>query len=280
MKKKAVTGIMLALLFLGMLTLAFNVQQAGARMHAYTENMPRSPFICGTTQDLPLKTIPESFYQSTVDIIHPQPGQFANYSHSFVYPNGTSWSGWWNVSYNEYVQPHIINTTHVIVRPLLPNGTFWCTVDKTNRWVTDTNPDFWWNQTWYILWIETNVTVGSTINWGTTNRTIVGSQILNAAGRYIDCWVTNASYYEDEYALSYYDKISGLEVAYQGFYGEVYFELNLSGTNIPIDAHAVGGLWVPVNKPELLAPYIGLASTILVATAATAIYVKHRKKKQ
>jgi len=46
---------------------------------------------------------------------------------------------------------------------------------------------------------------------------------------------------------------------------------------------AVGGVWVPVDKFGLLAPYIGLASTILVATVATAIYVKrvkHRKEKQ
>lgn len=45
----------------------------------------------------------------------------------------------------------------------------------------------------------------------------------------------------------------------------------------------VGGIWVPVDKFGLLAPYIGVASTILVATVATAIYakhVKHRKEKQ
>jgi len=45
----------------------------------------------------------------------------------------------------------------------------------------------------------------------------------------------------------------------------------------------VGGINIPVNKLALLAPYIALASTILVATAATAIYVKRvkrRKKKQ
>lgn len=46
---------------------------------------------------------------------------------------------------------------------------------------------------------------------------------------------------------------------------------------------AVGGIIVPVDKFGLLAPYIGLASTILVATVATAIYikrVKRRKEKQ
>ncbi len=52
----------------------------------------------------------------------------------------------------------------------------------------------------------------------------------------------------------------------------------------------VGGVWVPVDKPALLAsnaialaPYIGLATTILVATVAAAIYarrVRRVKKKQ
>ena len=44
----------------------------------------------------------------------------------------------------------------------------------------------------------------------------------------------------------------------------------------------VGGVWIPVDKLGLLAPYIGLASTIIAATAATAIYarrVKRRKQK-
>lgn len=39
----------------------------------------------------------------------------------------------------------------------------------------------------------------------------------------------------------------------------------------------VGGIWVPINKFELLAPWIGLASLITVATASV-IYVKHRKE--
>ena len=43
---------------------------------------------------------------------------------------------------------------------------------------------------------------------------------------------------------------------------------------------AVGGNVVAVDKFGLLAPYIGLASTIAVATVATAIYVKRRKEKQ
>jgi outer membrane protein assembly factor BamB len=44
--------------------------------------------------------------------------------------------------------------------------------------------------------------------------------------------------------------------------------------------YPVGGIYVTVNKLELLAPYIALASTILAVTAATGIYVKRKKKKQ
>jgi len=42
----------------------------------------------------------------------------------------------------------------------------------------------------------------------------------------------------------------------------------------------VGGIVSPVDKLGLLAPYIGLASTILVATVATVIYVKRIKKRE
>ena len=42
----------------------------------------------------------------------------------------------------------------------------------------------------------------------------------------------------------------------------------------------VGGVWVPVDKLGLLAPYIGLASTIAVAAVATAIYVRRRNEKE
>jgi len=40
----------------------------------------------------------------------------------------------------------------------------------------------------------------------------------------------------------------------------------------------VGGFSVPVDKLTLLAPYIGLVSTIVVATAATAVHVKRVKR--
>jgi len=37
-------------------------------------------------------------------------------------------------------------------------------------------------------------------------------------------------------------------------------------------------IWVPVDKFGLLAPYIGLAITVIIATVATATLVKLKKK--
>jgi hypothetical protein len=54
----------------------------------------------------------------------------------------------------------------------------------------------------------------------------------------------------------------------------------IKATNHTVEHPLVGGIWIPVDKFVLLAPYIALASTILVATAATAIYIKRRNKKQ
>jgi hypothetical protein len=42
----------------------------------------------------------------------------------------------------------------------------------------------------------------------------------------------------------------------------------------------VGGTVIPIDRLGLLAPYIGLASTIAVAAVATTVYVRRRKEKQ
>jgi len=172
------------------------------------------------------------------DMIYPQPGQFANYSLVFYFPNGTvGSSGWWSFSYCEYVQPHIINTTYVNSEPPPGNPEVtWFTINTTNRWVTDASPDSGWDQKWYYLWIETPVTVGSSINWYYETSTIVGDQVLYAVGRHLDCWVANTTYDLPYILLSYYDKLSGLLVAFQVIYpsGRGVAELTLDATNIPL----------------------------------------------
>jgi hypothetical protein len=82
---------------------------------------------------------------------------------------------------------------------------------------------------------------------------------------------------------------SGNEIMIQSMserYDLLVSDIKICANIVPqeqLDLGGVGGIVVPVDKFGLLAPYIGLASTILVATAATAIYVKrvkHRKEKQ
>ena len=41
---------------------------------------------------------------------------------------------------------------------------------------------------------------------------------------------------------------------------------------------AVGGMWIPVDKFSLLAPYIALVSTIILAISISVAYIKYRKK--
>jgi hypothetical protein len=56
---------------------------------------------------------------------------------------------------------------------------------------------------------------------------------------------------------------------------------NIGFDSIRIAATAtVGGILVPIDKFGLLAPYIGLALTILVTAVASTIYVKRRKRSQ
>jgi hypothetical protein len=43
---------------------------------------------------------------------------------------------------------------------------------------------------------------------------------------------------------------------------------------------SVGGITIAVDKPTLLAPYIGLASAVIVATTAIAVYVKRVKRRK
>lgn len=62
----------------------------------------------------------------------------------------------------------------------------------------------------------------------------------------------------------------------------IYFEFTLSTHAIEIQfgpSVPVGGIWIPVNKLELWAPWIGLTSTVILAIVATVILVKFRKKR-
>jgi hypothetical protein len=54
----------------------------------------------------------------------------------------------------------------------------------------------------------------------------------------------------------------------------------MKSTRHKVESVSVGGIMIPVDKFGLLAPYIGLTSTIIVATIATATYAKHVKRRK
>jgi len=62
----------------------------------------------------------------------------------------------------------------------------------------------------------------------------------------------------------------------------IYFEFTLSSHDVAIQFAPppvpVGGLWIPIDKLKLLAPWIAVA--LITVVAASVVYVKHRKKKQ
>jgi hypothetical protein len=69
--------------------------------------------------------------------------------------------------------------------------------------------------------------------------------------------------------LNIYGLIPGVGAAYTSY---IFTDHGVMAT-VP-----VGGVWVPVDKLALLAPYIGLVSAVVLAVATTAVFFKHRKK--
>ena len=168
-------------------------------------------------------------------LIHPIEGQWANYTIRYidVTTDTIVEAGLWNLTYDHYVSPYLINVT---VWSKSPTGyiimTDWMTVNIINRWVEEGI----WAGMWYPGWIETNITIGSIINLLDGTATVVGSQIIYALehGIYpIDCWELSMEYYGYEYTF-WYDKASGLWVGMESTLYQYRYELILTATNIPL----------------------------------------------
>jgi hypothetical protein len=87
----------------------------------------------------------------------------------------------------------------------------------------------------------------------------------------INC-IVKAPIVTGTYYFAGFVEVDGLKIAYLGDNEIVVVTLPVGGTSFPIS--------VPIDKSGLLAPYIGFASTIIVATVATAIYVKRVKRRK
>jgi len=174
----------------------------------------------------------------TYPIIHPVEGQWANYTlYSFENDRITS-EAQWNFTYDHYVSPYLINVTIWYKDSWGYNFTYWMIVNIMNRRAEE----YGWTS-WYYGWIETNITIGSTIKLLDGNATVTGSRIINVGEYFVDCWELSLEYYWYNYTF-WYDKVSGLLVGMEFVYEyEEYsyrWNCTLVATNIPI-----GGLPVP-----------------------------------
>jgi thermitase len=197
--------------------------------------------------------IATKFVTVTQPLIRPLEGQYANYTMYYSV-------GLWNFTYLQYVSPHQINVTTWMRDPSNYTQSGWMIVNIFTRMV-EKDSGIYWTGMWYPGWIETNVTLGSTINllWG--NATIVDSQVILVGVRPIDCWEIHIEYYGYFYKF-WYDKASGLWIAME-FTGPSKVYLILTATNVPIGFLYEHDLAVILDTPPHLQPS---ESTILNAT--------------
>lgn len=239
--KRIVSGIMLTLLLINLLTLTSSSIATSKEMAISSLLGDKNP---SRATDFPLRNSSDSIASHAEPIIHPEPGQYANYSHNLYYENGTVvWFGWWNMSYIDYLDVDLINATHTLVRPEPSNGTFWLAINKTDRWVPYGN--HWWVDSWYSAWIETSITVGSVVNMWKTNGTVTGTAAsemkINGQRISIDCWIVHFSELGVPYMnyTAFFDKQAGVLIELASSF-EPYFNLTLVSTNIPV------GSWISV----------------------------------
>ena len=117
--KRAVYGLLLVFLFISILNLGFNIHPTKAEPATITvpddySTIQEGQQVFGITNNEV-----ESPMHPTNDetLINPITGQYSNYIAEYYENEELSWSGWFNVSYNEYVSPNIINTTQLLEIP-------------------------------------------------------------------------------------------------------------------------------------------------------------------
>jgi parallel beta-helix repeat protein len=120
--------------------------------------------------------------------IHPLEGQYANYAALSVVHGSIVDSLHFNLTYHKYVSPFLM---YVMMRDdHTPTISYWTALNITNRYsyhcvwpMTGIVADLW-----FPYWIETNITIGSTVNLLNGTATVVNSRILHIEPRSVKCW--------------------------------------------------------------------------------------------
>jgi len=170
----------------------------------------------------------------------------------------TSNNHWFDVFSNRHLWSVIDHGTAFTVRQWTPSGDV-----NTLVWSLKLN-------TWYMMryWVDPQTQTFQLDVYETGTGFVVSGNTYNFHGEWHGGLIVLPTF-----RLGDRDTVAG-DHSYD--HGEAFWD----DVHVWFAPTGVGGVVVPIDKLGLLAPYIALASTILIATAATAIYVKRRKKKQ
>jgi hypothetical protein len=83
--------------------------------------------------------------------------------------------------------------------------------------------------------------------------------------------ITDATIDNSQYA--YY-----MRVAIPSSVSHLDYQFRYAIIEYTLPSQAVGGFWIPIDKLGLLAPYLALVSTIILAVSISVAYIKYRKK--
>jgi len=198
--------------------------------------------------------IATKFVTVTQPLIRPLEGQYANYTIYYVDP-GTGeeiFGGLWNFTYLRYISPYQINITMCMKDPYNYTQSGWMIVNIFTRMV-ERDSGIYWAGMWYPGWIETNVTIGSTINLLGDSVTITDSAVILVNGVPIDCWEIRIEEYGYAYSF-WYDKASGLWIGMEVTIPYYTVYLILTATNVPIGFMYEHDLAVMLDAPARLSP--------------------------
>ncbi len=166
-----------------------------------------------------------------------------------------------------------------------PSGRFYVDINRTVityvRWTAGSGP-FGGNLS-ITVEDQTGILYDVAFEWGYNGHDPYNNEI-EKVGTWPSAWYKSYNPLADPYLCVWSQPAFSLEFTptgtarFTGWSGGSIASTEGDSLGMQYKITAVGGFWVPVDKLDLLAPYIGLASTIIAATAATAIYVKRRKK--
>ncbi|MBX5326204.1 MAG: S8 family serine peptidase [Candidatus Bathyarchaeia archaeon] len=194
-------------------------------------------------------------------LITPQEGQWANYSAYTVDSFGQQVSmGKMQLNYSKYISSYQINVTLLSMLYGAGYSVDWTVVNIVSR-LCESGV---WQSLWFPGMIETNVTLGSTVNVLLGPATVIGSETLMVGRKAMDTWKLYQNYTTIEY-MWWFEKATGLWVRYEGFGGSFHQIIMLDETNIPAGYVPEHELNVALEAPTFV-PING--STLLSATVS------------